>query len=113
MLISGTMDVSMLGADSWPTAVNAQMHSARGEPFRDQAGIDAVIAQVRAAGGEVEIFDYDGAGHLFTDASLLQSTTSAGPPCRGRGCLRSAKQTVIGSPLPARRRMLATIRRSR
>ncbi len=33
-------------------------------------GIDAVAAQVRSAGALIEIFDYPGAGHLFTDPSL-------------------------------------------
>jgi len=70
LLLSGAMDVSMLGAGSWPARVDAQIHSALEDPFRDQAGIDTLVEQVRAAGGEVEVFDYGGAGHLFTDASL-------------------------------------------
>ncbi|TQK19984.1 dienelactone hydrolase [Microbacterium sp. SLBN-154] len=70
LMLSGAIDVSMLGADSWPVGVNAQIHSARDDPFRDQAGIDTVVEQIRAAGGEAEIFDYEGTGHLFTDASL-------------------------------------------
>ena len=40
------------------------------DPFRNQEGIDAVVAQVSVAGASVEVFDYPGKGHLFTDASL-------------------------------------------
>jgi dienelactone hydrolase len=70
LLLSGAIDVSMLGADSWPADVNAQIHFALNDPFRDQAGIDTVVEQINAAGGEVDVFDYDAAGHLFTDESL-------------------------------------------
>lgn len=48
----------------------AQIHYTTHDPFRDQAGIDAVTAQVSGAGASVETFDYPGAGHLFTDPSL-------------------------------------------
>jgi dienelactone hydrolase len=40
------------------------------DPFREQDWVDAVVASVRAAGAPVEMFDYPGAGHLFTDPSL-------------------------------------------
>jgi len=69
VMLSGALDITILGAESWPAGTNAQIHTAVDDPFRDQAGIDAVIAQVRAAGGTVEAFDYPGAGHLFTDRS--------------------------------------------
>ena len=42
------------------------------DPFRNQSGIDAVLAAARAADADVEMFDYPGHGHLFTDASLRQ-----------------------------------------
>jgi len=51
--------------------VPAQIHYTVDDPFRNQAGIDAVVAQVSAAGACVEIFDYPGAGHLCTDPSLM------------------------------------------
>lgn len=71
LMFSGALDISMLGADSWPAGVNAQIHCAIDDPFRDQAGIDAVIEQVHTAGAAVEVFDYPGAGHLFTDQSMV------------------------------------------
>lgn len=56
--------------DAWPGGVPAQIHYTTGDPFRNQAWIDAVAAQVRAAGASVEVFDHPSAGHLFTDPSL-------------------------------------------
>ncbi|AXT86728.1 dienelactone hydrolase [Aeromicrobium sp. A1-2] len=70
LMLSGALDLAMLGTDTWPAGVAAQIHYAVDDPFRNQAWIDAVADQVRAAGGPVEIFDYPGAGHLFTDSSL-------------------------------------------
>lgn len=70
VLMSGAMDVLALGVASWPTGVDAQIHSAVHDPLRDQAGIDTLVGQVRASGGEAEVFDYPCEGHLFTDSSL-------------------------------------------
>lgn len=70
LMFSGALDISMLGAGSWPAGVNAQIHCAVDDPFRDQAGIDTVVEQVRLAGAAVDVFDYPGAGHLFTDRSM-------------------------------------------
>lgn len=70
LMFSGALDLSMLGVDAWPAGVPAQIHYALDDPFRSQAGIDAVTQLVRAAGASVEVFDYPGAGHLFTDSSL-------------------------------------------
>ena len=70
LMLSGALDLARLGAEAWPAGVPAQIHYTTNDPFRNQAGIDAVIAQVRAADAAVEMFDYPGAGHLFTDSSL-------------------------------------------
>lgn len=70
LMFSGAMDISMLGAESWPAGVGAQIHFTVDDPFRDQAGIDAVVDQVRAADATIEVFDYPGTGHLFTDRSM-------------------------------------------
>jgi dienelactone hydrolase len=56
--------------DPWPTGVPAQVHTMLEDPWREQEEIDAFAAAVRAAGGDAEVFDYPGGGHLFTDASL-------------------------------------------
>jgi dienelactone hydrolase len=70
VMISGALPVEMLGAASWPAAVPAQIHYTTGDPFRQQHLVDAVVTSVRAADALIELFDYPGAGHLFTDASL-------------------------------------------
>ncbi len=71
VMLSGALDLTRLDADAWPAGVPAQIHYTTHDPFRNQAGIDAVAAQVRAAGASVDIFDYPGAGHLFTDPSRM------------------------------------------
>lgn len=70
LMLSGALDLNMIGVEAWPSGVPAQIHYATDDPFRDQAGIDAVAAQVSSAGASIEIFDYPGSGHLFTDPSL-------------------------------------------
>lgn len=60
----------MLGNARWPTGVPAQIHYTIGDPFRQQQWIDALVADNRAARGHVDLFDYPGSGHLFTDPSL-------------------------------------------
>lgn len=69
-MLSGTLSLDMLGGDTWATGVPAQIHCTVNDPFRNQAWIDRVIAAIDAADAPVEVFDYPGAGHLFTDPSL-------------------------------------------
>ena len=69
LMFSGALDLAMIGDGAWPVGVPAQIHYTAQDPFRNQAWIDAVSAQVRAAGASVEVFDYPGDGHLFTDSS--------------------------------------------
>jgi dienelactone hydrolase len=70
VLLSGALPLEMLGVDRWPAGVPAQVHYAVDDPFRNQRWVDAVVASVEAAGAPVEVFDYPGSGHLFTDPSL-------------------------------------------
>lgn len=70
VMMSGALPLPMLGADAWPAGVPAQIHYAEHDPFKNQEGVAAVAECVRAAGADLELFDYPGAGHLFTDASL-------------------------------------------
>ena len=70
LMLSGALPPAMLGAEGWPAGVPAQIHYTLDDPGRRQDWIDAVVEEVRAAGASVETFDYPGAGHLFTDASL-------------------------------------------
>ena len=70
VMISGTLPLDLLGAPAWPAGVPAQIHYSVDDPFRRQDWIDAVATAVRAAGAPVDVFDYPGTGHLFTDPSL-------------------------------------------
>jgi dienelactone hydrolase len=55
---------------AWPQGVPAQTHSTLGDPWREEDAIEQARADVAAGGATLEVFDYPGAGHLFTDASL-------------------------------------------
>jgi dienelactone hydrolase len=70
LLISGALPVTMLGAPGWPRGVPAQIHYMTNDPRRRQEWVDAYIEEVRAADASVELFNYPGSGHLFTDPSL-------------------------------------------
>ncbi len=70
VLLHAALPLSPLGLDAWPATVPVQAHFMRDDPFREQAEIDGMAADVRAAGVRFELFEYDGAGHLFTDPSL-------------------------------------------
>ncbi|WDR03080.1 dienelactone hydrolase family protein [Devosia algicola] len=70
LMFSGALPLDVIGISDWPSGVAAQIHYAIDDPFRDQNGIDAVAKSIRAAGASVDIFNYPGRGHLFTDRSL-------------------------------------------
>ncbi len=70
LMLSGALPLEMLGADAWPPGTPAQIHYTREDPFRRQEGIDTLAATIRAAGASLQMFDYPGSGHLFTDPSL-------------------------------------------
>ena len=71
LMLSGALPLEMMGVEQWPAILPAQIRYTIGDPFRDQEGVDKVVASIRAAGAEVETFDYPGRGHLFTDKSLV------------------------------------------
>lgn len=70
VLLSGIIDLAELGVEAWPAGVPAQLHYTVDDPFRSEAWVDAGSRAITDAGGELERFDYSGAGHLFTDPSL-------------------------------------------
>ncbi len=77
LMLSGALALDRMGADHWPVGVPAQIHYTLEDPFRNQAGIDSVIASVRSAGAAIEMFDYRGAGHLFTDTTMAAEYDAA------------------------------------
>jgi dienelactone hydrolase len=67
---SGLNPLEWFGDDArWPAGVHSQSHQKVDDPFRDPVE-DQAAADVAAAGGTLELFDYPGAGHLFTDPTL-------------------------------------------
>jgi dienelactone hydrolase len=55
---------------AWPQGVPAQTHSTLGDPWREEDALEQACADVAAGGAELEVFDYAGSGHLFSDPSL-------------------------------------------
>jgi dienelactone hydrolase len=70
LLFSGALPLSVLGVGGWPRGLPAQLHQATGDPMRSVEWVDALAAEVAAAGGHLEVFEYAGTGHLFTDPGL-------------------------------------------
>jgi dienelactone hydrolase len=70
LMLSGALALEYMGVEFWPTAVPAQIHYTVNDPFRNQSHLDAVVAKVEQANAPVDVFDYPGDGHLFTDSSL-------------------------------------------
>ncbi|MGY1652707.1 dienelactone hydrolase family protein [Geodermatophilus sp. SYSU D01119] len=70
LLFSGALPMAVLGAAGWPAGLPAQLHRATGDPLASPEWDAAFAADVAAAGAELEVFAYDTAGHLFTDAGL-------------------------------------------
>jgi dienelactone hydrolase len=71
LMVAGAIPVSALGDDvRWPAGVPAQTHSTLADPWREQEELDQAVRDVEAAGGTIEVFDYSGSGHLFTDPTL-------------------------------------------
>lgn len=70
VLLSGALPLAMLDVDAWPAGVPVQIHYALDDPNRRQKWVDALVESIEAAGAPLEVFDYPGRGHLFTDASL-------------------------------------------
>lgn len=70
VMLGGAIAVSWFDGASWPVGVPAQTHSTVGDPWRDDADIELTRRDVEAGGGTLEVYDYPGTGHLFTDASL-------------------------------------------
>lgn len=69
VMIAGAIPVSAMG-EQWPVGVPAQTHSMLGDPWREQAEIDQTVHDIEAARAPIDVFDYPGSGHLFSDPTL-------------------------------------------
>jgi len=71
LMIAGAVPVSAFGDGArWPAGVPAQTHSTLNDPWRDQEELDQAVRDVEAGGGTIDVYDYPGSGHLFTDPTL-------------------------------------------
>jgi dienelactone hydrolase len=68
---SGVNILGWFGPDAvWPAGVDSQSHQTLGDPFREDEITAEALRDVAAAGGTLQLFDYPGDGHLFTDPTL-------------------------------------------
>lgn len=66
LLFHGTADL----ADDAATEIPVQLHVAEPDVFETEDWLNTWYLRMRAAGAEVEVHRYRGAGHLFTDSGL-------------------------------------------
>lgn len=80
ILGSGALPLDMIGVESWPAEMPAQLHYTVNDPFKSSGSVESVMRSVNEAGAIAEYLQYPGAGHLFTDPSLPAEfdTRSAG-----------------------------------
>ena len=74
----------LAGPADWPEAVGApvQMQAARPDPFDDE---EVFLAwEVANLGSPLEVFRYDGVGHLFFDPAMPDYDAAAATACRER-----------------------------
>lgn len=67
LLLHGTAD---LEEDASADGLPVQLHVADPDPFEPHDWLTAWYLRMRAAGADVEVFRYPGAGHLYTDPGL-------------------------------------------
>ena len=69
--LSGLNVLEWFGPDAaWPAGVDSQSHQTADDPFREDEITAQAVRDVETAGGRLELFDYPGRGHLFTDPTL-------------------------------------------
>lgn len=66
LLLHSCIPVEYVGP--WPDGLPAQVHAMADDPFWHEGDRDAAMALARDEG--VEVFEYPGSEHLFTDSSL-------------------------------------------
>lgn len=71
LMLFGAIPVSAFGdGRTWAAGVPAQTHQMMDDPWRDDEETEQAIHDVNAGGGTIDVFDYVGSGHLFTDPTL-------------------------------------------
>lgn len=70
VLLHAAIPVRFLEMGEWPRGVPVQIHYSVDDPWRDEGGPEGLFADVAAANGDVEFYQYPGSGHLFSDPTL-------------------------------------------
>lgn len=70
LLLHAAIPMAQMRLPAWPDGVPAQVHYAREDPWREPDEVELLSADVRAAGGRFEFFEYPISGHLFADPGL-------------------------------------------
>lgn len=66
LMLHGTSDLR----DDAETEMAVQLHVAEPDPFETEDWLNAWYLRMLAAGADVEVFRYHGAGHIYTDPQL-------------------------------------------
>lgn len=70
VLFAGALPLEAFGVESWPTATAAQIHLTEKDPYRDGPWTERFVAEAERTGARIELIEYPGSGHLFTDPTL-------------------------------------------
>ncbi|MFT4048688.1 MAG: dienelactone hydrolase family protein [Solirubrobacterales bacterium] len=70
LMFSGAASLEAAGLGAWPEGVGGQIHYMDSDPYRNPGAVEEVAAAIDAAGAVVDVYAYEGDGHLFTDSSL-------------------------------------------
>jgi dienelactone hydrolase len=77
VLFAGALPLEAFGLEAWPGSTAVQIHLTENDPYRDGPWTERFVKEARSAGAAVELFEYPGAGHLFTDPSLPEEYDQA------------------------------------
>ncbi len=78
VMMAGAIPVSAFESGfHWPAGVAAQTHSTLEDPWRSETELDQAVRDIVADGGTIEVFDYPGSGHLFSDPTLVAEYDAA------------------------------------
>lgn len=83
LMLSGALPLSMLGSETWPAAVPAQIHYSEHDPFRSQEWIDAVLRTYAAPAPRSRSSTTPAPATCSPTPACLTSTTSRPPRCCG------------------------------
>jgi hypothetical protein len=91
-MLSGALPLDVLGVDSWPVGVPAQIRYTVDDPFRRQEDIDALVFKIQASGSPVDCSTMATPGTRSLTRRCRPNTTLKPPGSGGTG--RGVLQTT-------------------